>query len=212
MPLYILELVNSEKGKEIYNLNRLLYTLVSVEPYRPRSGLKQCFRCQKFNHTFAGCKVTPQCVICAGGHSHKDCPNKIEARNYPTKLKCANYKETGHPASYRGCASFKKALENYEKPKNRVPENTPKPRSFNSKKVTEGFSYSSALTNQNLTPTPAQNRSNAATSRTQPNPGNSCNMEQMLQNISPMLNSVENPMEKFMLLSRLFEVCFSRNG
>ena len=162
----------------------------------------------------AGSLTRLQCVICAGGHSHKDCPKKMEAWNDPTKLKCAKCGESGHPASYCGCESFKKAFENYEKPKNKQTENIPKPRSFNSNKVTEGFFYSSALTNKNqtMTPNPAQNRLNTVQTRTQPNPGNSCNMEQMLQNISPMLNSVENSMEKFMLLSKPFEVCFSRNG
>ena len=117
LPLYALELENNETAKEIYNLNRLMYTVVSVESYRPRSGLKQCFKCQRFNHTFAGCKLSARCVICAGGHSHKDCPVRQEARSDPSKLKCANCEETGHPASYRGCVSYKAAQENFEKPK-----------------------------------------------------------------------------------------------
>ena len=61
LPTYIIELENSEKSKEIYDLNRLFYTVVSVESYRPRFGLKQYFRCQRFNHTWPGCALTPRC-------------------------------------------------------------------------------------------------------------------------------------------------------
>ena len=57
MPIFLTELVNNDKAKEIYNLKRLFYTVISVESYRPRSGLKQCFRCQRFNHTWAVCSA-----------------------------------------------------------------------------------------------------------------------------------------------------------
>ena len=54
LPLFAVELDNTKKGKEIYDLTRLLHTVILIESYRTRSGLKQCFRCQRFNHTFAG--------------------------------------------------------------------------------------------------------------------------------------------------------------
>ena len=116
-PLYLLELENTDKGREIYDLTRLWYTVVSVESYRPRAGLKQCYRCQRFGHTFAGCNLPPKCVICAGSHSHKDCPARMTARDDKTKLKCANCNEVGHPASFHGCKSYIAALENFQKPK-----------------------------------------------------------------------------------------------
>ena len=41
-PVFPVELDNTEKAREIYNLNRLFYTVVAVDSYRPRAGLKQC--------------------------------------------------------------------------------------------------------------------------------------------------------------------------
>ena len=40
LPLFALELENTAKAREIHYLKRLLYTVVAVESYRPRSGLK----------------------------------------------------------------------------------------------------------------------------------------------------------------------------
>ena len=88
-----------------------------MSPSGHAQDLKQCFRCQRFNHTFAGCNLSPQCVICAGGHSHKECPVRQEARTDPSKLKCANCGGTGHLESCRGCVSYKTAQENFENPK-----------------------------------------------------------------------------------------------
>ena len=81
LPLYILELNNTNKGREIYDLKRLLYKVVSLEAYKPRSGMKQCYRCQRFKHTFPGCSLTPRCLLCAENHHHKDCPIKVSAKN-----------------------------------------------------------------------------------------------------------------------------------
>ena len=141
-PVFPVELDNTEKAREIYNLNRLFYTVVAVDSYRPRAGLKQCFRCQRFSHMFAGCNLTPRCVVCAENHSHRDCPVKAEAKNDNSKLKCVNCGEVGHPASYRGCSRYIAAIGTYNKPKetaNQVaaPKNT-NGKTFNSKKVTQG--------------------------------------------------------------------------
>ena len=211
LPLFTLELDNTAKAKELYDLKILLYTVVALESYRPRSGLKQCFRCQRFNHTFSGCKLSPQCVICAGSHNHKDCPKREEARNDSSILKCANCGESGHPASYRGCKSYKAALENFEKPRRNDPEQgkkKPVQRTFNSKKVTEGLSFSSAVANRTLA-TPAQNRLEEARGQEQStiitHPPS--NVEQMIENICPLLASLGSPMDKFMLLSKLVEIC-----
>ena len=220
LPLYALELENNETAREIYNIKRLMYTVVSVESYRPCSGLKQCFKCQRFNHTFAGCNLSARCVICAGGHSHKDCPVRQVARTDPSKLKWSNCEETGHPASYRGCVSYKAAQENFEKPKKQEEgrgKQKPMPRSFTSKKVTDGMSFSSAVANQaKPTPsmaTPAQNRLLNTAVQEQPNLANlSSNMAELVNNLSPMLTCLGSPIERFMLLSKLVEMCFVNKG
>ena len=216
-PVFPVELDNTEKAREIYNLTRLSYTVVAVDSYRPRAGLKQCFNCQRFNHTFAGCHLTARCLICAKNHSHRDCPVKAEAKNDKSKLKCANCNEDGHPASFRGCKSYIAALENFNKPKvnaNKVAasKNT-NGNTFNSKKVTQGLSYSSAVVNK---PTEApmasiQHRFEAAVNQARPQAGNPTNVEQMISNLGPMINCMDNNAAKFMLLSKLVEMCFGNN-
>ena len=139
-PLFPIELENTEKGREIFNLNRLLYMVVSVDSFRPKAGMKQCFRCQRFNHMFADCQLTARCVICSEHHNHKDCPVRLQAKDDKTKLKCANCREVGHPASYRGCKSYISALESFNKPKSNNKSTNSKTnkittgRVFNSKK------------------------------------------------------------------------------
>ena len=154
LPLFILELQNTAQAREIYNLNRLLYTVVSVESYRPRSGMKQCYRCQRFNHTFPGCKLTPRCLLCAENHEHKDCPIKAQAVDNKSLLKCANCNEKGHVASYRQCKSYVEALELYNKPRNSPVNNrnnnnnrnhTTNGNKFDSRRTTHELSFSSAL-------------------------------------------------------------------
>ena len=157
MPLFILELKNTSAAREIYNLNRLLYTVVAVEPYRPRAGMKQCYRCQRFNHTFPCCNLTPRCLLCAEAHEHKDCPVKAQAVENKQLLKCANCNERGHVASYRQCKSYVAALELYNKPRNspvnnRNSRNTTNAKNqttlgnkFYSRKTTQELSFSSAL-------------------------------------------------------------------
>ena len=214
LPTFPIELDNTEKAKEIYDLNRLLYTVVSVESYRPRAGLKQCFRCQRFNHTFVGCNLSPRCVICSGNHGHKECPVKNEAKDDKNKLKCVNCGEVGHPASFRGCRVYKEALDQFNKPKNDSKNKTTLGRTFTSKKVNQGISYSSAVT-PTATETqkaPAQSRLQTAVTRSRMNQMmNSSNVEQMITSISPMISSLNNPLEKFMLMSKIVEMCFCDN-
>ena len=220
-PLFPIELENTEKGRDIFNLNRLLYMVVSVDSFRPKAGMKQCFRCQRFNHTFAGCQLAPRCLICSEHHSHKECPVRIQAKDDKTKLKCANCKEVGHPASFRGCKSYIAALENYNKPKTNNKTTNPKGnkttigRVFTSKKVTQGLSFSSAVTNP-ITKSPtasAQSRLQTAVNQTRSQPsGVSANLDKLITDISPAITGLNSSMDKFMMLSKLVEICFGNHN
>ena len=190
-----------------------------MESYRPRSGLKQCFRCQRFNHTWAGCSLTPRCLLCAQNHNHKDCPIRAEASEDKSKLKCANCGERGHPASSHDCENYKKALEEFLNPKrkqipNKKTNATTLGRSFNSKRTTQGLSYSSAVVNETTESqkvfTPAQSRLNDVLTqrRSFPTGVSNSGMEQIAKEISPMLSALGSPLEKFMLLSQLVDLCF----
>ena len=79
------------------------------------------------------------------------------------------------------------------------------------------MSFSSAVANQTKTmpsvATPAQNRLLNTAVQEQPNLANlSSNMAELVNNLSPMLTGLGSPMERFMLLSKLVEMCFVNNG
>ncbi|PSN31389.1 hypothetical protein C0J52_24536 [Blattella germanica] len=114
-PLYIVSLPRTEKSASIYNLDRLLHMVVKVEAYKSARTVKQCFRCQAFGHTYVGCGLPTKCLICTGGHSHKDCPIREEANSDTTLLKCINCNGAGHTASNRSCPEFIKAQEKFQK-------------------------------------------------------------------------------------------------
>ena len=198
--------------------------VVSVEAYKPRSGMKQCFRCQRFNHTFPGCSLTPRCLLCAANHQHKDCPIKVAAKNDKQLLKCANCNEAGHPASFHGCKSYVAALAEFNKPKTNTRPNVNKQkqttlgRTFNSKKVTASLSFGSAVAGQKPITEPlkatnsAQSRLKAAVIQSQKvQSGSLTNLQQLVEDLTPVINGLNSPMDRFMLLSKLVENCIGHN-
>ena len=144
-----------------------------------------------------------------------------------TKRKCANCNEVGHPASFHGCKSYIAALENFQKPKgNKKKPQTTLGRQFTSKKTTPGLSYSSMAERNRPTAPAERNNSNAtnsnapsaqsrltaavAQSRLFPN-GSSTNVDQVVNAINPLINDLDSPIAKIMLLSKLVEMCFGCN-
>ena len=100
---------DNKESREIFNMNKFFYCLVTVEPrYRPK-GIPQCRNCLKWNHTRNYCHLSPKCVLCAGSHSLKDCNLRTMPSTSATKItpKCSNCGGP-HPASYRGCEEHKK--------------------------------------------------------------------------------------------------------
>lgn len=61
------------KNKEIFDLDRLLYCVVTVEPKRRSYNIPQCNNCQRYGHTRNYCKLLPRCMFCAGKHKSADC-------------------------------------------------------------------------------------------------------------------------------------------
>ncbi|GBM40285.1 hypothetical protein AVEN_34225-1 [Araneus ventricosus] len=101
--MFQVHLLKNEKVDEIYKLEHLFYIIVTVEKY-VNKNIPQCFKCQGWHHGASLCKMNPKCVICAGTHEYRDCPNKNK-ENFVTK--CANC-GGNHTASYRGCPRFPK--------------------------------------------------------------------------------------------------------
>lgn len=98
LPLFFVEIEKKENNKLIFEVDKLLNTIISFEPPRKKRDIPQCQRCQNFNHTKKYCNKSPVCVKCAGNHLTTDCQVKGKIVN----VKCANC-DGNHPASYKGC-------------------------------------------------------------------------------------------------------------
>lgn len=119
----------------------------------------QCRNCQRIGHASANCTLPRRCVKCAGDHPVNEC--KISKDASRSELKCANCKENGHPASYKGCPYFvhtttlTKELDKQKKGKMQSAIKSA------NKYATTGRSYRDAITNNNNNlgpqPEPTQN-------------------------------------------------------
>ncbi|KAL4104083.1 hypothetical protein QTP88_019396 [Uroleucon formosanum] len=101
LPLFFVDLPQSEKSSEIFKLTSLLYAKIKVEePYKHRT-IPQCLNCQDYGHTRAYYGYPARCVRCGAPHISSDCP---KPRELPAKCAlCAG----DHPANYKGCTVFK---------------------------------------------------------------------------------------------------------
>ncbi|KAL1454600.1 hypothetical protein WDU94_010816 [Cyamophila willieti] len=86
------------QNKEIYNLDRLLHCVVSVEPKRKSYNIPQCNNCQCFGHTRNYCKLKVRCMISTGNHKSVDCRKE-------STPKCANCGEN-HLSNFKGCGYY----------------------------------------------------------------------------------------------------------
>jgi hypothetical protein len=114
LPPFLVTLLRTARSHEIFHLPSLCHIAMRVEAYRGQSDLSQCHNRQQFGNVWANCKQPPRCLWCGGGHLHKECPEKVNAKSIPA---CCNYKllegENPHPANYRGCRQAKEKLQNY---------------------------------------------------------------------------------------------------
>ena len=92
-----------ERGSDMKNIgNRLLgYT---IESYRRKTQVKQCYRCQRFGHIAFDCKNKHQkCGRCGGEtHQKRDCTASVR--------KCANCFGP-HASSDRSCPKFQEFIK-----------------------------------------------------------------------------------------------------
>lgn len=98
LPLFFIELASDLSNKKIFEIQRLLNSVVSFEPPRKKRDIPQCLNCQELGHTKNYCYKSPACVKCAKNHLTKDCPIKHKIK----EVVCANCGQD-HPASYKGC-------------------------------------------------------------------------------------------------------------
>lgn len=101
---FTIELEKTPNVENILDLTTLGNQQIEVEKLTPQHKIVQCYRCQLFGHTKNYCSRPYTCVKCAGSHKAGDC-NKTSEED----AKCANC-GGGHPASFRGCNAYKRAL------------------------------------------------------------------------------------------------------
>ena len=97
LPLFLIEL-EPKGNKEIFDIKKILNTIVTIEPPRYKKDILQCKRFQQYRHTKNYCNRNPECVKYAENHLTTNCPytKKInEVKYYNCK---GNYS-----ASYKGC-------------------------------------------------------------------------------------------------------------
>lgn len=104
LPLFKVDLKVSDNNREVFDVQNLCYSRITVEMPRKTESLPQCKRCQDYGHTTNYCTKTPKCVKCGERHLIKDCqlPKSAPPR-------CANCKSE-HTANYKGCPYYQSKI------------------------------------------------------------------------------------------------------
>lgn len=106
--LFLVSISCTSAVKDLFAIKFVLYRCVKWERIR-RSGPTQCYRCQQYGHTAGNCNMKYRCVKCAEDHNFGEC--KVAPGESPKEeLYCVQCKKTGHPASYRGCPTYKEMV------------------------------------------------------------------------------------------------------
>lgn len=99
--LFYVELIAKDNNKEIFNIKRLLRSIVKIEQYHNRTKSVQCHRCQQYGHTKIYCGRNAYCVICGQRHATTECKLSSNANT-----KCVLCGENC-TADYKGCTRVK---------------------------------------------------------------------------------------------------------
>lgn len=104
-------MITLKEGKHVSDLTGIRFILnqvVSWEKPKKNQEVVQCYRCQNFGHMSKNCNRSYACVKCSSTHDPGKCEFSQNANSSPF---CSNCQTVGHPASWRGCPSFKKYLD-----------------------------------------------------------------------------------------------------
>ena len=101
LSLFFVDLEPQANNKEIFNLQFLGNTKITIEAPHKNRNIVQCQRRQAYGHSKTYCTKPYRCVKCGGQHDSKDC---TKPRHNPAK--CALFGED-HPANYKGCTVYK---------------------------------------------------------------------------------------------------------
>lgn len=105
LPLCFVMLEKGERGNDIFKLEKLCHSIVSVEPKRRNKHIPQCTRCQRYGHTKNFCRLDARCVRCTGQHHFTQCRESKDAP--PTCVNCGG----SHSANFKGCKYYQDLLK-----------------------------------------------------------------------------------------------------
>lgn len=183
MPIIAVELSKDDKAKDIFNLTRLLYCVITVEPRRKNSDTPQCTNCQRIGHTKNYCHLPPRCVKCTKNHHYSQCTIKKDI-NKPACVNCGGE----HTANYRGCPYIKQFNNKPTYPTIR-PSN---PNASINGKITSNVTYTAQL--QKNLPTSVSNTTfpNNSTPTTSGPNATSNILQSILEILTPYLDQIKN--------------------
>ena len=101
LSLFFIDIKQKGNNKEIYNVNRLMNSIVKFEPPLVEKEIVQCEKCQMYGHMQKYCNHNFRCVKCAGSHPTDQCTKSPE-----TPAKCIHC-QGEHPANYKGYSAYK---------------------------------------------------------------------------------------------------------
>ena len=187
--LFFVDLKQKGNNKEIYNVNRLMNSIVKFEPPLVKKEIVQCKRCQSYGHTQKYCNHNFRCVKCAGNNPTDQCTKSPE-----TPAKCIHC-QGEHPANYKGCSAYK-TLHNIKYSKQGTMEITiqePRPQ----KLTTPSISYAQATQgNVNNSKTHSEHTENSAP--TPQNTDNFTRLEKLIEKQSEQINNLLSLFTLFM--------------
>ncbi|GFU91152.1 nucleic-acid-binding protein from transposon X-element [Trichonephila clavipes] len=102
LPVFMITLPRNINNAKIFQIKTLSYLSIRVEGYEG-TGVTQCYKCNRFNHTSDNCHMIPRCLKCGEAHQTKDCPIQRVETAY-----CINCQTYGHMANYSKCPLFPK--------------------------------------------------------------------------------------------------------
>lgn len=115
LPLFFVDLEPQDNNKDIYDIEFLAHTKITIEPPRKKREIIQCTRCQSYGHSKSYCRKPFNCVKCGKAHDSKTCE---KPKNTPAT--CALC-QGSHPANYKGCTVYRDLL-NLKNPQKAIPQ------------------------------------------------------------------------------------------
>ncbi|GFT87319.1 uncharacterized protein TNCV_1447671 [Trichonephila clavipes] len=70
LPVFMITLPRNIQNAKIFQLKTLGYPSIRIEGYEG-TGVTQCYKCNRFNHTSDNCRMNPRCLKCGEAHQTK---------------------------------------------------------------------------------------------------------------------------------------------